>query len=85
MDKCSIYFLFSDAEDILILHLVCAGFNSKTAHTVRIFLVFLSFFAQDQRVYFKFEHVCLLSPYLQGNIHHEIGGYIVRNKNSDIK
>jgi len=79
VDKDSAYFfcLFCDAEDTPILYSVGVGFNSKTSHTVRIFLVFLSSFTQDQGVYFQFEHVCLLSPYLQGNIHCEIGRYIV--------
>jgi len=48
-------------------------------------MVVLSSFIQIQGVNFKFEHVCLLSPYLQGNNHHEIGRYIVRNKKSDVK
>ena len=79
------FFLFCDAEDTPILYFYGAGFNSKTSHIVRISLAVLSSFIQDQRGYFKFEHVCLLSLYLQGNIHREIGRYVVRKKNSDVK
>jgi hypothetical protein len=85
VDKCFNYFLFCDAKDSLILYLDGAGFNSKTSHTLRSFLFFLSSIIQEQGEYFKFEHDYLLSPYLQGNIHSDIGRYIVRNKNGDVK
>ena len=71
MDKYSTYyfFLFCEPEDTFILYLDGAGFNSKTSHTVRIFLVVLSSFIQVEGVNFKFEHICLLSRYLQGTAH----------------